>query len=250
MRGFTWFMAAAIAFGQQAAPTATLERVTSAMQDYARGVTENRFDVSCRLTGLDAAGKVRKVRNTTHTLEFTKGSYKSASEGSEPEWTGTFTTRGGRRTIGLETMTDFGAFSPVAIFSPGSRKKFDFRSADSEGVGAIEVSFAVKDSCQAFQASGGGSFKMVNGSCASGRVVLDPAAAVPLRITLEGGGFPVSLGKSSMSRYHVESEFQMVSLAGAKRPFLFPSKSVATFVFDGEPETVECGYTFHAGRKR
>src|SRR5271165_5588296 len=118
----------AVAAAQQSADPAPLDRMTAVMRDYARGMTENRFDAQCKISQFDSAGKLRRTRNTTHVMEFTKGRYRGLNETADSDWTGTINVRGGsvmnpwsRSAVRLELYTDQFAFQPVFVFAPSTR---------------------------------------------------------------------------------------------------------------------------------
>ncbi len=218
------------------------------MQDYARGVTETRFDVSCKIQSFNTWGALVKVRNATHRLEFTKGRFRSSAEGTEAAaWTGSFETHGSRGPIGLETYADTAVFFPIFAFAPGARQKFDFETASAPANG-VAVSFRSLDACRTFEPRGKG-FGLTKGDCENGQFVLDESGPVPLRGSFSGLGFPVSAGKEVLNGYRAETEFAEVPLAGAKRPFLFPKRVKATFAFGTGDVTVDCGYALHTGKK-
>ncbi len=217
------------------------------MQDYGRGITENRFDVSCKLSRFDGAGKLVKVRDTTHRLEFTKGVFRGLADQTDSDWSGTLVVHGGRGVVGLELHADTGAFDQIFVFSPGSRKNFDFEV--SSGEGPVTIAYRPKEqACHSFVRDRKG-FRLENSACGKGQVVWDESGAVPLRGSYDALGFPVGSGNDSMSAFHVDDEFQFVPLPGAKKPFLFPKRVVAVFDFSPGKVTVDCGYALHAGRK-
>ncbi len=225
-------------------PASVLDTLTSSMQDYARGITENRFDVSCKLNRFDPAGKLTKTKDTKHVLEFSRGIFKTAGD-----WSATWNVRGDRKTLGLEIHTDDGALLPVFVFSPAKRSRMIFHPATPSASGAVTVSFQPAEPCQSFKPATKG-FTLNEISCGTGQILLDEKAAVPLRASLDGAGFPLVSGKESMDHFHVESEFEKVVVPGAKRPFIFPKRVIANFGFSGGKVTATCEYQPHTNKKR
>ena len=228
-----------------------LDRVTALMRDYARGVMEFRFDAQVRLSELNSAGKLLKTKNTTHIMEFTKGRYRGEDPSADSDWSGTLqVTKAARRTLGLQTYTDLGVWDPVFVFSPGERKdnKWTYGISNAARDGAMTVSYKSAETCSTFKPAGN-EFKFTDRGCGSGRVILDERASVPLRTTFEALGLPLAFGKEVLKEYRNDAEYRMVTVAGAKQPFLVPARATANLVFELRKIVVECAYTLHPGRK-
>jgi hypothetical protein len=259
MRTPALLLAAALALSagsQQPASQSTLDLLTGVIQDYARDVTENRFDVKSTITSYDPAGKRQKFESTTHVLEFTKGRY--AGVGEESAWNGSFQiTRAKNADIGAELYSDMGAFVPIFVLNPGERSRWDFQSSDLPGSRFAMVSYRSHEQCATFVPGpeaalppGPNGFGFAKWRCGSGQVILDENAAIPLRTNFDALGFPVSSGKKVMTGYHVEDEYQKVSMPGGKQQFLFPARATATFTFVSGRIVVECEYTLATGPKK
>jgi hypothetical protein len=91
-------------------------------------------------------------------------------------------------------------------------------------------------------------FGFADVSCGKGQIFIDDTAAIPLRSSFEGAGFPVSSGAESMDSCHADSEFTAVSLPGGTRPFLFPKKVVADFGFSAGKVILSCDYNPHPAK--
>lgn len=241
---------AGIAFAQQGAAPATLERVTALMRDYARGVTENPFDAACRVSFFDPAGKLRKIKNTTYRLEFTKGRYRGVDSASESDWTGTIQlTHVDRRTLGLQLDSNIFAFlRPIFVFAPGGRNDWIFEPANPRGGNAITVSYRSREDCT-FERGKRGFDLAHDKNCGSGEVTIDGNSAIPLRTSFEALGLPLCSGKETLKSCHVDAEFQNVPMTGSARPFVFPKRAAATWMFGDGKILIECSYTLHTGTK-
>ena len=161
------FVTVGCAFGQP-----PLDSITAGMQDYARGITETRFDVSCKFSRFDAGGTLAKVETKTHSLAFTKGIYKNSSEDTPADWNATWYVHGGRKTLNLALITDSGALFPVFVFSPAKRKLMQFDAVPGAGDRDFSATYRPAAPCQAFKPLNKG-FGMADIACGSGKIVLD-----------------------------------------------------------------------------
>jgi hypothetical protein len=57
------------------------------------------------------------------------------------------------------------------------------------------------------------------------------------------------VGKEVLKEYRNDADYRMVTVAGAKLPFLLPTRAAATFVFGLHKIVVECVYALHPGKK-
>jgi hypothetical protein len=222
---------------------ASPEQVSAKMKDYLRGVTENRFDVVCKISNFDANGKLRKVRNTTHRLEFTQGRYRGTGQSADTDWAASIVvSKANRRTIGLEMFTDMDG-----LLVPGflvANKSFEIEPTAMENGGA-RVGYRSKDACASFVSAGDG-FKHGGTDCGAGEVVLD--AAGPVRAIYEALGLPLAQGKRQLTKYRVEAEFQKGAVVGSKDVQILPKIAVATITFSDQKTVVESRYTLHSGK--
>ena len=222
-----------------------VERITALMRDYARGMTENQFDVRVTISDFTPTGKLRRTRNTTHRMEFVKGRYRGIVPSAESDWEGTLTvSHAGRGTLGLEMFADRGVWDPVFVFSPGARanREWTYESRD-----ARTVAYRSARPCATFEPGGSG-FRFVRGFCGRGQVTLGDGEA-PLSTSFQAVGLPLSLGKTTFQEYHAESLYQTITLPGSNQPFLVPRSAVATLTFNNRKIIVECRYALRPGRK-
>jgi len=222
-----------------------VERVTALMRDYARGMTENQFDVRVTISEFTSNGKLRRTRNTTHRMEFVKGRYRGIVPSAESDWEGTLTvSHAGRGTLGLEMFTDRGVWDPIFVFSPGARAKreWTYESRDSR-----TVAYQSGRPCATFEAGGSG-FRFTRGLCGRGQVTLDEGD-VPFSASFQAIGLPLNVGKTALQEYRDESLYQTVTLPGSKMPFLVPRSAVATLTFNNRKVVVECHYALRPGTK-
>ena len=243
------FLSVGLVFAQQAAPVAPVAHVSAVMKDFLRGLTENRFDVRCKISFFDSTGKLKRVHNTTHRLEFTKGRFRGEYSSTESDWTANFiVSHTDRGTLGLQTFTDNNAIhSPAFVFSPGSGAAWTFQPANTTARGPIAVAYRSTDRCATFEATGK-SFRAKETPCGTGEVTVDENGAIPLRTTFEALGLPLSLGKRALTGYRVEGEFQNVAVAPTGQLILSPKTATATILFDDEKIVVESAYTLHTGK--
>ncbi len=237
--------AVAAAQGQKAPPT-NVDRISAQMKNYLRGVTENRFDVRCKITQFDANGKLKKVRNETCRLEFTRGRFKGPGLSADTDWSSEIRiTRASRGTLGHQLLTDLhGLVFPAIVFADTTFKVEP--SALSGGV--VTVAYRSSETCATFETAGSGRFKTAEKNCGAGQVVLDADGTVPLRTSFEAVGLPLAMGKRDLRAYRVEAEFQTANVDGSREPLIVPKSAVATFTFNDYKIVVERGYTLHSGK--
>jgi hypothetical protein len=235
-------VAAAMTVQGQTDPPA-LDRISAKVKNYLRSVTENRFDVFCQITAFDATGKVKKVRDDRHRLEFTQGRFRGPGQSEDTNWASTIhVTHANRATLGLQLFTDWdGLVTPAFAFA---NQKWILKASVVSG-GSVNVDYRPRANCSTFQAAGT-QFKYSGEDCGAGQIVLD-ADANPLRTTFEALGLPLPQGKRSLTSYRVNAEFQTVAVAGAREPLILPKSATATFTFSDEKIVVESRYTLHPG---
>jgi hypothetical protein len=102
----------------------------------------------------------------------------------------------------------------------------------------MTVSYKRGEACGAFE-SAGNNFKFKDRECGGGQVHLDERSGIPLRTTFEASGLPLTFGKEVLKEYRNDAEYRMATVAGAKQPFLVPSRATATLVFGFHKVVVE-----------
>jgi hypothetical protein len=256
---FLGIVLAVTANAQQPVDPTVMKQLTAFIQDFARGVTENRFDVKSTITFYDRTGKQTKTANGKHLLEFVAGRFAGLNEGSE--WNVTFrVSHANRPDLANLLYTDIGSFIPIAVMSPAERANWDFQlngSLQTNGNlrgGALTLSYRSRKACSTFQPGKGGLSMLEGvfefaGTCGQGQFVVDEDADIPLRTSMDGLGMPVVSGKKSMIGYHAEDEFRRVPMPGAKQPFLFPSKATTTYTYASGKVVVEDVYTISTAKK-
>jgi hypothetical protein len=237
---------AVLAWAQDQTGTTPPARVTAVLRGYARGMTESRFDVKSRIITLDAAGKLKKVKNTTHRLEFTQGHFRGLDPEGDVDWTSSMRIRGNRGTLSIEALTDMALLFPVFILAPSRRGEWVFASSTAPDASSVTVSYRPSQPCSTFEGSDEG-FQFNEKMCAAGNVVVDLGAAIPLRSSFDALGLPLTSpsGKTVLKGYHLEADFQTAAIPGGKAPFAFPKTAVSTFTFADKRVVVECTYTLH-----
>jgi hypothetical protein len=238
----------ALASAQDVKTATPLARVTTVLRDYARGLTENRFEVKSKISSYDASGKLQKVKNSGHTLEFTKGRYRSA----DPiDWASSMQIRGKRDTIGLEANTDSALLFPVFIFAPKSDANWTFENSERPDTKSIEAAYRPSQPCSTFVGSKDG-FEFNDKICAAGKEVIDQSATTLLRSSFDALGLPLisPSGKTRLEAFHMDAEFQTVSVPGDKQPFSFPKTAISTYTYGDKKVVIESTYTLLRGGKR
>jgi hypothetical protein len=219
----------------------SVDRATSLVADYARGMTEVRFDAACRITRTDH-GKAPATHKTRLTFEFVKGRYRGTDPDKESSWDVTWhvTQNWSRRALGFELYTDGLFAEPVSVFDPAERKKWAFEP------GPGKISFRSADSCPTFHPQGKNQFGLT--LCGAGDIS-EATANSPMRLHYEATGLPVTSGNDTLSAYRADGEFVAVHLPGGSRPFLFPKHASAAYTFGSGDITLDCTYAMREKKR-
>jgi len=239
---------AAVAAAQSQGDLPGVDRVAQ-VKDYLRGVTENRFDVRCRISFFDSAGKLKKARNETHRLEFTRGSFKGNGLSEATDWSSTIAvTHASRATAGLQTFADFdGLLTPFLLLVLQSNERGAKPQPSSLTDAGLRVAYRSNGECATFE-SRGTALRHGEKLCGAGEVLFSLGASVPLRTSFEALGLPFQVGKRSVVGYRVEAEFQKAVAAGTDRPLILPKSAMETISFNDGRVVVESVYSLHSGK--
>ncbi len=236
-------LAAAVLRAQSSDP---VDRVTAVMQKYARAMTELTFDVQVKISDFEPGGKLRRVRQMTHRMSFTRGRYRGVDPTAQSDWESTIqVTHAGRGTLGLEMFTDRGVWDPVFAFAPHARSA---REWTYETSAPREVQYRSSAPCQTFEPGGRG-FRFSAKLCGSGQVTLDEGSGRLIRTSFQAEGLPLQFGKELLRAYRTESRYGTVTLPGSGEPYMVPQSAVTTLEFGKGRVTVEASYTLRPQRK-
>ena len=220
----------------QAQSPPALDRATALMRDYARGMTENVFDVRVKISEFVPDGKLRRVKNTTHRMSFVKGRFRGTEPDVHTDWESTLVVNhASRSTLGLEMFTDRGVWDPIFAVSPGARLNHEW-AYESDGDRVLK--YRAISGCHTFEPDGV-KFRFARQICGSGELRLQD----PLSMTFQAVGLPLSFGKDALREYRNESTYRKVALPGSQELFLIPATATATFVFASHTLIVEAVYT-------
>jgi hypothetical protein len=229
---------AAVLLWAQSQPA--LDRATVLMRDYARGMTENAFDVRVKISEY-ADGELRRVKNTTHRMSFTKGRFRGTEPDQQTDWESTIVvSHAGRGTLGLEMFTDRGIWDPVFAVSPGGRLHNEW-IYESPAAGILK--YHSSTACNTFEPDGA-KFRLSRQFCGRGELAMDNG----LQAKFEALGLPLTVGKEVLREYRSESTYRRIAMAGSSEPFLFPATATSTFVFKTHKIVVEAAYSLAHAR--
>jgi hypothetical protein len=225
----------------QAQSQPALDRATVLMRDYARGMTENVSDVRVKISDYGPDGKLRRVKNTSHRMSFTKGRFRGTAPDQQTDWESTIVvSHAGRGTLGLEMFTDRGIWDPVFAVSPGGRLRNEWTY---ESPTANILRYHSSAGCNTFEPDGA-KFRFSRQFCGRGELAMDNG----LQAKFEALGLPLTVGKEVLREYRSESTYRKIAMAGSSEPFLFPATATSTFVFKTHKIVVEAAYSLAHAR--
>ena len=222
----------------------TFSHVARAGKTYFRDSAEFPMRISVELTATDLSGKVRKHKTGKFKYDFHGYNQRSSK--------GTITLYGPRGMMKAALGGAVSSMAPISFLASDAETRYVLTVIDQ---GTDVVSARLSRIAQCEPSTWLPDLDTLETMCGSFDVQLEKDDLALKRYIFDAGNLPVAadidvLGKTTVSGYHAEAEFQKVFLPDDPKPFLVPKLVTVTITTDKGKLVISSAYAPDPARRK